>query len=86
MAASAAVEDPLRMIPLQLLVPRLARPGGANCYALELLGRLACVDTGLREAAREVMVRSLGAPAAAFCSVLAHHPAAPLLFDGGHPG
>jgi hypothetical protein len=39
------------MVPL-LLIPLLARPG-ANCYALALLGRLACVDTRLRDAARE---------------------------------
>jgi hypothetical protein len=49
--ADVEEENPLRMVPL-LLVPRLARPG-ANCYALALLGRLACVDTGLRDAARE---------------------------------
>jgi hypothetical protein len=49
--APSAEQDPLRMVPL-LLMPRLARPG-ANCHALALLGRLACVDTGLRDAARE---------------------------------
>jgi hypothetical protein len=61
-AASAVEENPLRMIP-PLLVPRLARRS-ANCYALELLGRLACVDTGLREAAREQLALRRAAQAA----------------------
>lgn len=92
-AASAAEDNPLRMIPV-LLVPRLARPG-ANRYALELLGRLACVDTGLREAAREQLASRRAAQAAdkaraveledAFVAALVRkHRASELGFDNDH--
>ena len=52
----------LRTIAL-LLVPRLASPE-ANRYALSLLGRLACCDTGLRDLAREALASRLVSQAA----------------------
>ena len=62
MASPQSSESSLRAIAL-LLVPRLARPE-ANRYALSLLGRLACCDTGLRDLAREYMAPRLVSQAA----------------------